>query len=292
MHLSTSFLVSLSAAVATVNGALTRVSNFGNNPTGLEMNINLPSKLAQKPGIILALHGCYGSGEAYYQQTKYSALSEQKGFITIFPSSKRDSNCWEVNTQKGLSRNAGGDNQGLISMINYTISKYSADPAKVFVTGSSSGCMMTNVLMGTYPDVFAAATCYSGVAAGCVAGSPGASPSSSDGKCANGLVIKTQAEWVNIVKAMYPGYTGKYPKLATYHGTADTLVKLPNLAEQLKQWSGVQGVKFNFNQTNTPQSGYTKIVYGDGSKVVGYQAQGVGHTVPVHETEDLAWFGL
>jgi acetylxylan esterase len=55
MHLSTSFLVSLSAAVATVNGALTRVSNFGNNPTGLEMNINLPSKLAQKPGIILAV---------------------------------------------------------------------------------------------------------------------------------------------------------------------------------------------------------------------------------------------
>jgi acetylxylan esterase len=55
MHLSTSFLVSLSAAVATVNGALTRVSNFGNNPTGLEMNINVPSKLATKPGIILAV---------------------------------------------------------------------------------------------------------------------------------------------------------------------------------------------------------------------------------------------
>lgn len=55
MHLSTSFLISLSAAVATVNGALTRVTNFGNNPTGLEMNINVPSKLAQKPGIILAV---------------------------------------------------------------------------------------------------------------------------------------------------------------------------------------------------------------------------------------------
>lgn len=177
-------------------------------------------------------------------------------------------------------------------MVNYTISKYSADPAKVFVTGSSSGCMMTNVLMGTYPDVFTAATCYSGVAAGCVAGSPGASPISSDGKCANGLVIKSQAEWVSVVKAMYPGYTGKYPKLATYHGTADTLVKLPNLAEQLKEWSGIQNVSFSMNVTNTPQSGYTKIVYDDGSKLVGYQAQGVGHTVPVHETEDLAWFGL
>lgn len=177
-------------------------------------------------------------------------------------------------------------------MVNYTINKYSADPAKVFVTGSSSGCMMTNVLMATYPDVFAAATCYSGVAAGCFAGSPGASPTSSDGKCANGLVIKSQAEWVGIAKAMYPGYSGKYPRLATWHGTADTLVKLPNLGEQLKQWSGVQAVTPSKNVTNTPEAGYTKIVYGDGSKLVGYEARGVGHTVPVHETEDLAWFGI
>ncbi|KAF2997887.1 hypothetical protein E8E13_003990 [Curvularia kusanoi] len=292
MKFSSSILVCVSAATATVNGALTRVSNFGNNPTGLEMNIAVPSKIATKPGIILALHGCFGNGEAYYQQTKYSQIAEQKGFLTIYPTSKRDSNCWEVNTAKGLSRNAGGDNQGLVAMINYTIQKYGADPAKVFVTGSSSGCMMTNVLMATYPDVFAAATCYSGVAAGCVAGSPGASPISSDGKCANGYVIKSQAEWTKVAKDMYPGYTGKYPKLATWHGTADTLVRLVNLDEQLKQWSGVQGVSFSQNVTNTPQNGYKKMVYGDGTKLVGYEATGVGHTVPVHETEDLAWFGL
>lgn len=177
-------------------------------------------------------------------------------------------------------------------MIDYTIATYSADPAKVFVTGSSSGCMMTNVLMATYPDVFKAATCYSGVAAGCVAGSPGASPTTSDPTCADGLNIKTQAEWVQIAKDMYPGYSGAYPKLATWHGTADTLVKLANLGEQLKQWSGIQGVAFSRNETNTPESGYTKIVYGDGSKLVAYEAKGVGHTVPVHEEEDLAWFGL
>ncbi|KAJ4320952.1 hypothetical protein N0V94_003128 [Neodidymelliopsis sp. IMI 364377] len=190
MQLSKTFLATIAIATTTVNGTLTRVTNFGLNPTGLQMNINVPTKLAQNPAVILALHGCFGTGELYAAQTTYNTLSEQKGFITIFPSSKRDSNCWEVNTAKGLSRNAGGDNQGLVSMINYTISKYSADPTKVFVTGSSSGCMMTNVLM------------------------------------------------------------------------------------------------------DTPETGYTKIVYGDGKKLVGYEAKGVGHTVPVHETDDLAWFGL
>jgi acetylxylan esterase len=177
-------------------------------------------------------------------------------------------------------------------MIKWTTQKYNADTTKIFSTGSSSGCMMTNVVMATYPDVFAAGTCYSGVAAGCAAGSPGASPISADPKCANGQVIKTSAQWVAQVKAMYPGYSGKYPRMMTYHGTADSLVKIPNLGEQLKEWSGLHNVAFSKNVTNSPQNGYTRIVYGDGTKVVGVSAQNVGHTVPVHEDEDLKWFGI
>lgn len=55
MHLPGYFLISISIALATVNGALTRVADFGSNPTNLQMNINVPSKLAQKPAIILAV---------------------------------------------------------------------------------------------------------------------------------------------------------------------------------------------------------------------------------------------
>ncbi|PSN74941.1 alpha/beta-hydrolase [Corynespora cassiicola Philippines] len=285
-------LVAFVLLSTSVTAALVRVTDFGSNPTNLEMRIWVPTNVATKPGIILALHPCGGSGEQWAQGTKYNSLADQKGFINIFPSTKKDFNCWEVNTAKGLSREAGGDNQGLANMVKYTIQKYNADPAKVFVTGSSSGCMMTNVMMATYPDLFAAATCYSGVAAGCLSGSPGASPISADPTCANGQNIKTQEQWVQQIKSMYPGYAGTYPRLATWHGTADTLVRYPNLGEQLKQWSGIHGVSFQKNNTNTPQSGYTQMVYGDGAKLVGYSAQNVGHVVPQHETNDLAWFGL
>jgi hypothetical protein len=37
------------------NGALVAVPNFGSNPTGLEMNIYVPSKLATSPAVILAV---------------------------------------------------------------------------------------------------------------------------------------------------------------------------------------------------------------------------------------------
>ncbi|KAF2849140.1 carbohydrate esterase family 1 protein [Plenodomus tracheiphilus IPT5] len=292
MHIFSTVFSGIVAIASTANAALVRVNDFGSNPTNLQMNINVPSKLSAKPAIILALHPCGGTGEQYSQMTKYNSLAETKGFITIFPSTKKDSNCWEVNTVKGLSHDAGGDNQGLASMIKYTVSRYNADTTKIFSTGSSSGCMMTNVMLATYPDVFTAGSCYSGAAAGCFAGSPGASPGSADPKCANGQVTKTSEQWVATVKSMYPGYNGSYPRMMTWHGTADTLVKIPNLAEQLKEWSGLHGVSFTKNVTNTPQSGYTQIFYGDGTKVVGVSAAGVGHTVPVHESDDMKWFGL
>lgn len=40
---------------STCNAALTTVSNFGNNPTNLEMQIYLPAKLATKPAVVVAV---------------------------------------------------------------------------------------------------------------------------------------------------------------------------------------------------------------------------------------------
>jgi acetylxylan esterase len=45
--------------------------------------------------------------------------------------------------------------------------------------------MKTNVIIALYPDLFAAATCYSGVVAGCLAGSPSSSPIFSVPACAS-----------------------------------------------------------------------------------------------------------
>ncbi|KAF2874007.1 Alpha/Beta hydrolase protein [Massariosphaeria phaeospora] len=293
MHFSTSIASALAVLSATANGALVRVNDFGANPSNLQMNIWVPANVVAKPAIILALHTCGGTGESYAQTARFGTLSDTKRtWITIYPSTKKDSNCWEVNTVKGLTRDGGGDSTGLANMIKYTIQKYSADTTKIFVTGASSGCMMTNVMMAQYPDLFSAGTCYSGVAAGCLAGSPGASPGSADPTCANGQRVKSSEEWVKTAKAMYPGYNGSYPRMATWHGTGDTLVRYANFQEQLKQWSGLLGVAFTKNTTNTPQSGYTQMVYGDGTKLVGYSAQGVGHIVPVHDNDDLKWFGL
>ena len=238
------------------------------------------------------LHGCGGTGPGYARVTKYQPLADTKGFLVMYPSSKKDNNCWDVATNKSLTHDGGGDSTGLANMIKWATAKYNADPAKIYVTGTSSGCMMTNVMAATYPEMIAAATCYSGVAAGCLAGSPGFSPQSADPACAEGKHVKTGEQWAAQVRAMYPGFTGTYPRIQIWHGEADSFVNYPNMAEELKEWSALLSVSFTKNVTDTPQKGYTQIIYGDGTKLVGYSAAGVGHTVPVHEQSDLAWFGL
>jgi acetylxylan esterase len=224
--------------------------------------------------------------------TKYTKFADSLGYIGIFPSAINDTHCFDVNTARSLSHNGGGDSETLVRMVNYTIAKYNADPKQIFVTGSSSGGMMTNVLCSVYPETFAAGSVYSGVAAGCLADEGGSSPISSNRHCSDGLVTKTSAEWVSQVNKMDPGYKGKYPKMQIWHGTADALVLYHSLGEEIKQWEGLQKVSWTKNNTNVPANKYTQMIFGDGSKLVAYSAVGVGHTVPVHEESDLKWFGL
>ncbi|KAK4460910.1 Alpha/Beta hydrolase protein [Cladorrhinum samala] len=292
-----SALKALGVLALTIGGAaqdaLTPVTNWGENPSGLELSVYVPPTLAPKPAIILALHFCSGTGPIYSQITKYNSLAAAHNYVVLYPSSPKDNNCWDVATPQSLTRGGGGDSTGLANMVKWAITQYSADPAKVFVTGSSSGCMMSNVMAATYPDLFTAVSCYSGVAAGCLAGSPGSSPQTADPTCAAGNNTKSGQEWAELARGMFPGgYNGTYPRMQTWHGEADFFVNYPNLAEQLKQWSEIFNVSFSKNETDTPRSGYTKIVYGDGTKLVGYSARGVGHTVPVDEKADLIWFGI
>lgn len=73
---------------------------------------------------------------------------------------------------------------------------------------------------------------------------------------------------------------------------SDTTLYYPNYGQEILEWTNVLGVSSDATTTtqNDPQSGYTHTTYGNPPQVHGYSAAGVGHTVPVHETVDLAWF--
>jgi acetylxylan esterase len=141
--LSTVFTSALALCGLAAAASLQQVTNFGANTSGTKMYIYVPDKLATNPAIIVAVHYCTGTASAYYSGTPYARLADKYGFIVIYPESPYSGTCWDVSSTAALTHDGGADSNSIVNMVSYTLSKYSADKSRVFVTGTSSGAMMT-----------------------------------------------------------------------------------------------------------------------------------------------------
>ena len=115
------FGVGMQAAAPAAAASLTQISNFGTNPSGLAMYLYVPNNVKPDPPILLALHGCQGSGPYLYSSTDFASLADQYGFIIVYPSTTNPGGrCWDVSSNQALTRGGGSDPVGLMSMITYT----------------------------------------------------------------------------------------------------------------------------------------------------------------------------
>jgi acetylxylan esterase len=276
--------------------SLVQVTNFGNNPTDLDMYIYVPSNVRPDPPILLALHQCTSSGPAFYSGTAFASLANEYGFIVIYPSATRSGSCWDVSSSQALTRNGGSDPVGLMSMITYTEQQYGGNPNQVYVTGASSGAMMTNVMLADYPDVFKAGAAFMGVPYYCFY------TGTVDGwnsACADGQVSMTAQAWGNLVRnTADPGYTGARPRVQLWHGTADTTLNYENLSQEILQWTNVLGVSSTPSSTTTPEANWTETQYGSAGnpQVEAFSIAGAGHVLPIEgegmEADAIDFFGL
>src|SRR5579875_108067 len=281
-------------------GSLVQVTNFGNNPTNLQMWLYVPPSVKPHPAILLALHQCTGSGPGFFSGTQFANLADQYGFIVIYPSVTRSGQCWDVYSNEGLVRNGGSDNTGLISMITYVEQHNNGDPNNVYVTGASSGAMMTDVMLAEYPDVFKAGSAFMGVPYHCFATGAATATSGStwNSACADGQVSMTAQQWGDLVRNdADPGYSGPRPRVQVWHGTADTTLNYNNFGQEILQWTNVLGVSQTPSYTDTPQSGWTRTRYGGTgteAPVEGVSIAGAGHVLPEAgmEAYAIAFMGL
>ena len=93
-------------------------------------------------------------------------------------------------------------------MVDYAIATYGADRNRVYATGFSSGAMMTNVMLGVYPEVFEAGASFSGVPDTCFRTG---SSSEWNSQCSGGEIDRTPQQWGDEVRTTNPGYTGPWP---------------------------------------------------------------------------------
>ena len=274
--------------------SLVQITSFGNNPSNVGFYLYVPGSAGPHPPILVAIHYCTGSGPAFYSGTEFASLADRYGFIVIYPSATRRGNCFDVSSPAALKRGGGSDPVSIMSMVTYTEQHYNGDPGRVYVTGASSGGMMTDVMLGDYPDVFKAGAAFMGVPFGCFATTDGSMWNS---QCAQGQITKTPQQWGDLARGADPGYSGPRPRVQLWHGTADTTLSYVNFGEEIKQWTNVLGVSQTPSATDTPVSGWTRTRYNDGSgttQVEAYSIAGVGHSLPLSGMAAYAihFFGL
>jgi poly(hydroxyalkanoate) depolymerase family esterase len=270
--------------------SLVEVTSFGNNPGNLRMHLYVPDSVRPNPAVVVAMHGCGGSGPGFYQSSEFASLANQYGFIVVYPSASKKGNCFDVWSDASKRRDGGSDPVSIVSMVTYVKQQHQADPQRVFATGSSSGAMETNALLVLYPDVFAAGSAFMGVPFACFPNEADFSPGNS--QCTNGFINKAPQEWGDLARQAYPGYNGARPRMQLWHGTGDPLIVYSLLQEEVDQSTNLHGLSTTPTSTDNPQPNWTRERFAD--RVEAITVTGAGHSLPMGgmAAYAIAFFGL
>jgi len=99
--------------------------------------------------LVISLHGGFATPKSQFRLADFRPIADKEKFIIVCPASKR---MWHD----------GADNKGIDDVkfigqvISYMITKYKADPERVYITGISNGGFMTTRLACEIPNRIAA----------------------------------------------------------------------------------------------------------------------------------------
>ena len=115
--------------------------------------------------LLVVLHACNQTAEWVQGSSGYDEEAQRQRFVVLyadFDPLQRPLPCWRTRTN---IRRASPDPAAIAAMVQDAVTRRSPpiDPARVYVSGMSSGAMMATVLGATYPDRFAAIA----ISAGC-----------------------------------------------------------------------------------------------------------------------------
>ncbi len=223
-----------------------KVEEFGSNPGNLSMYLYVPGNRpnGRRP-VVLALHGCYGSA-AQFRGTGWEAAAWKGKFYIIFGEQQQENS-------EGLCFNQFTDNapekgeaeiQSLLQMISYTRRNFAVDPARIYVTGFSSGGQMAGVLAARYPELFAGAALMGSGGFRCAVGQPDIPGFAS---CVDGEVIlpeskpAAKSEARPEAKAASPKKL-RQPRVTFWHGLQDRNVEPTSVTEGVRQWTHFHGI--------------------------------------------------
>ncbi len=216
---------------------LAELTAFGDNPGGLKGWLHAPAKPANRPALVVVLHGCTQTAAGYDHGAGWSQLADREGFIALYPEQQRSNNpnlCFNW-FAPGDTRRGSGEAASIHAMIGAVVTRRGIDPARVFVTGLSAGGAMAASMLAAYPEAFAGGAIIAGLAHGVAS----TVPEALDRMRGHGL--PSDADLDRLLRAA-SDHGGPWPSISTWHGAADATVAKSNAQAIVGQWRAVHGL--------------------------------------------------
>lgn len=241
------------------------------NPGALRMRTFVPAGLPTAAPLVVVLHGCTQTAAGYDRAAGWSALATAHGFALLFPEQGRANNpnlCFNW-FEAGDTRRGGGEAASIANAVAAIVAQVRLDATRVFVTGLSAGGAMANVMLATYPDVFAGGAVIAGLPFGAATGVREALTAMATPAALTGPALGDKVRAAST-------FTGPWPRVSVWHGDADRTVSLANGRAVADQWADVHGA------TATRDGERTVWRNAAGVAVVEFtEIGGMGHGTPI-----------
>lgn len=157
---------------------------FETGARSLRYKLYIPASYCGEPlPLVVMLHGCGQDATDFALGTGMNELAEQENCLVLYPEQSCQANwnrCWNWYDEAHHERDEG-EPAVIAGLTQSIIAHYAVDSARVAVAGLSSGGAMAVILGRTYPDLFRAVGCHSGLAHGSATNGMGAMSAMRDG---------------------------------------------------------------------------------------------------------------
>jgi poly(hydroxyalkanoate) depolymerase family esterase len=189
---------------------------FRNDVGTLRYKLYVPASYDGTPmPLVVMLHGCRQNADDFARGTAMNELAEQFGCLIVYPEQSRGANwhgCWQWFDKAHHERDQG-EPALIAGVTRQVIAEYAVDRAHVGVAGLSAGGAMAVIMGRTYPDLFTAVGCHSGLAHGSATSGRDAMLAMRNGVC---------------VAPRSPSVTAEGLPIIVFHGDRDKTVHLNN----------------------------------------------------------------